>query len=277
MLDRFVGAGVRAVLAALLLATPAIVLPGTMGAAGFALPLIFLIAAGFVFVEYYTDYPSVVEFRDAPPFNRLRFACLFAVVLTTAVLCSDLMRPTLLTGAVAALGGIAGAALDVPYSPVRLMLIGIGSSGGSSMLEAVRAAAGLACLYAAVTLTIFAISIRRGWPVHAGPFNVWINMPLFDPTSGGDIVLRLRREARVNLVLGALVPFVLPAVIKLVTLAIGPLRLADPHTLIWVMSVWAFLPVSMIMRAMALGRVADMIEEKRRRAAALRAEDLVTA
>jgi hypothetical protein len=31
------------------------------------------------------------------------------------------------------------------------------------------------------------------------------------------------------------------------------------------MSVWAFLPTSMIMRGIALHRVADLVEEKRRR------------
>ncbi|WP_233495429.1 hypothetical protein [Rhodosalinus halophilus] len=277
MLDRIVGAGLRAVLAALLVATPALALPGTVGASGFVLPLICFIAAAFVFVEYFTDYPSVVEFRDAPPFNRLRFACLWAVVLTTAILCADLIRPTLLSGAIAGLGGLAGAALDFPYSPVRLMLISVADTSGTTMLEAVRAAAGLSCFYAAVTLVAFALSVRRGWPVRHTPFNVWINMPLFDPTGGGDIVLRLRREGRANLVLGALVPFVLPALIKLVTLVVGPLRLSDPHTLIWVMSVWAFLPVSMIMRAIALFRVAEMIESRRRRATELRERELAPA
>ncbi|MFP4044069.1 MAG: hypothetical protein ACLFTP_05805 [Rhodosalinus sp.] len=278
MFYRIVGAGLRAVLASLLVALPALAMPETVGASGYALPLVCSIAAVFVFIEYYTDYPSVVEFRDAPPFNRLRFACLFAVVLTTALLCTDLIRPTLLSSAIASLGGLVGAALDVPYSPVRLMLIGISDSGGARMLETVRAAAGLACIYAAVTLASFLVIVRRGWPVRTGAFNVWINMPLFDPTAGGDIVLRLRREARINLMLGALLPFVLPAVFKLVALVIGPLRLADPHTLIWVMSVWAFLPVSLIMRAIALGRVADMVEHKRRRqAAAAQAEALAPA
>lgn len=40
----------------------------------------------------------------------------------------------------------------------------------------------------------------------------------------------------------------------------------DPQTLIWTISAWAFLPASMIMRGVAMGRVAEMIEEKRRRA-----------
>lgn len=270
VIERLVGAAARAVLAALLVVMPALVLPATIGGGGFALPLVCFIAATFVFVEYYTDYPSVVEFRDAPPFNRLRFACLFAVVLSTAVVCADFVRPTLFSGALTSLGTLAGTALDFPYSPLRLLLIGVAESPGATALEAVHAAAGLACVYAALTLGIFALVVRRGWPLRDGPFNVWINMPLFDPTSGGDIVQRLRREGRVNLMLGVLVPFVLPAALKVVTLAVGPLRLGDPHTLIWMMSVWGFLPVSMIMRALALQRVADLVEDKRRRTTALR-------
>ena len=270
VIERVVGAAARAVLAALVVVTPALVLPGTIGGGGFALPIVCAVAAGFVFVEYYTDFPSVVDFRDAPPFNRLRFACLFAIVLSTSVLCADQVRPTLFSGAVASLGALTGGALDFPYSPVRMLLIGVADGASLSALEIAQSAAGLACVYAALTLGAFAIVLRRGWPLRDGPFNVWINMPLFDPTSGGDIVHRLRRDGRVNLILGALLPFVLPAVIKAVTLAVGPLRLGDPHTLIWVMSVWGFLPVSMIMRALALQRVADLVEDKRRRTAALR-------
>ena len=41
--------------------------------------------------------------------------------------------------------------------------------------------------------------------------------------------------------------------------------LTEPHTLIWVMTLWAFLPANLIIRGVALNRVADIIEEKRRR------------
>ena len=45
-----------------------------------------------------------------------------------------------------------------------------------------------------------------------------------------------------------------------------PITMDNPQTLIWTMSAWAFLPASMIMRGIAMSRVADLIEEKRMRA-----------
>ena len=41
---------------------------------------------------------------------------------------------------------------------------------------------------------------------------------------------------------------------------------SDPQTSIWVVSLWAFVPVSLLMRGVALSRIADLIAEKRRRA-----------
>jgi len=42
--------------------------------------------------------------------------------------------------------------------------------------------------------------------------------------------------------------------------------LQHPQTLIWTLAAWAFLPASIIMRGIAMGKIADMIEEKRKRA-----------
>jgi hypothetical protein len=42
--------------------------------------------------------------------------------------------------------------------------------------------------------------------------------------------------------------------------------LQNPQTQIWTIAAWAFLPASIIMRGVAMGKIADMIEEKRRRA-----------
>jgi len=65
--------------------------------------------------------------------------------------------------------------------------------------------------------------------------------------------------------LGFLLPFLIPAIVKLATLLMDPITLADPQTLIWTISAWAFLPASLIMRGIAMLRIADMIEDKRRR------------
>jgi len=95
---------------------------------------------------------------------------------------------------------------------------------------------------------------------------VWVNLPLFDPTTGGDVLQRLSRDARINIVLGFLLPFAIPAVVKLAADLVNPITLENPQTLIWTMSAWAFLPASMIMRGIALQRIADMIRDQRKRA-----------
>jgi hypothetical protein len=119
-------------------------------------------------------------------------------------------------------------------------------------------------------LVIFILLVRVAkWPSRNGAFNVWINLPLFDPTGGGDVLVRLKRDANVNIIFGFLLPFLIPAVVKTATDLVANLSMDDPQTLIWTMSAWAFLPASMIMRGIAMGRVAEMIEEKRRRAYAL--------
>ena len=104
-------------------------------------------------------------------------------------------------------------------------------------------------------------------------FNVWVNLPLFDPTAGGDVLQRLRRDARFNIAFGFLLPFVIPAVVKATSDLIDPITLENPQTLIWTITAWAFLPASMIMRGIAMGRVADLIEAKRRRAYERAAEE----
>ena len=74
---------------AMLVATPAIVLPGvTSDAQQFAFICAFF-AAALVFIEYFSAYPSILEFRFAPPFNRIRFAAaffsVFAILQTVGV------------------------------------------------------------------------------------------------------------------------------------------------------------------------------------------------
>jgi hypothetical protein len=134
------------------------------------------------------------------------------------------------------------------------------------LVETIRAAAGLAYLVAAIALIVFVLLVRvLGWPTRHGAFNVWVNLPLFDPTAGGDVISRLQRDARINIALGFLLPFLIPAMVKLASYLIDPIPFENPQTLIWTVSAWAFLPASMIMRGIAMNKVAGMIEDKRRR------------
>jgi hypothetical protein len=52
--------------------------------------------------------------------------------------------------------------------------------------------------------------------------------------------------------------------IKLMSGLIDVSQLTSPQMLVWVITAWAFVPASMIMRGLAMLRVADLIAQKRR-------------
>ena len=163
------------------------------------------------------------------------------------------------------MGALIGVAMDFPYSPVRLATLMLGDGASEAQVASVRTAAGMAYLISLVSLAVFVVTLSMGqWPRRGVAFNVWVNLPTFDPTAGGDVVTRLMRDARVNIALGFLLPFLTPAVVRIASTGFEPLTLTSPQTLIWTMTAWAFLPASLFMRGIAMGRVAEMIREKRR-------------
>ena len=265
MINRLTGALVRAVLVMILVATPSTLLSG-VGADGKEMVALVALFAGFLtFVEYNSAYPGLIEFRDAPPFNRVRFFMLFATVFLLTVIARGEEQPTTLTIFVQSVGGLIGKAMDFPYSPVRLATLVIGESATDGQVGLVRIAAGMSYLISLLSLAVFVILLKfYGWPSRGGAFNVWVNLPTFDPTAGGDVVDRLDRDARINIALGFLLPFLIPAVVQGGTTGFEPLTFTSPQTLIWTMAAWSFLPASLFMRGIAMGRIADMIREKRR-------------
>lgn len=268
-MNRLTGAILRASLMVLLIITPSIMLPGGSAESNQTVALVALLAAIFTLVEYNSTYPSLVEFRDAPPFNRLRYVALFATVLSLAVILETDGQSGTLVRLVELIGMRIAELLDFPYSPVRLMILMLPPSADAATIADMRTAAGLSYLISLVSLGYFVIMVRLGrWPSRRTAFNVWVNMPTFDPTAGRDVVHRLSRDSQINLILGFLLPFLIPAMVKLASDVFDPISLADPHTLIWTVTAWAFLPASLVMRGIALARVAQMIESQRKGAAA---------
>ena len=265
MIIRLAGAIIRALLVVVLLATPSLLLPGMTSDTAQMVTLVAIFGAGLTFFEYASSYPGLVEFRDAPPFNRIRFTSLFLTVILIALMTRGQVEPSSLTTFVASIGASIGDVIDFPYSPVRLVVLMLPPDTSVDHIELVRNSAGISYLISLLTLAIFIILQRvRRWPLKNGAFNVWVNLPTFDPTAGGDVVERLERDARFNIALGFLLPFLTPAVIKSATGLFGSVSLENPHTLIWTVAAWAFLPASLFMRGIAMGRIAGMITEKRR-------------
>ena len=267
LLGRLTSAATRAVLVALMVATPALMLPDVAAESSQITILVALLAAMLTFIEYNSSFPSIIEFRDAPPFNRLRFVALAVTVFLLSTIFRGQTEPSAISGVLTALGRLVGQGLDLPYSPVRLAVLMLPAGAPTHVAESVRTAAGTSYLISLVTIATFLFVLRfLQWPTRHGAFNVWVNLPLFDPTAGGDVIHRLQRDARNNIAIGFLLPFAIPAMVKLVSGLVDPVSLENPQTLIWTMSVWAFLPASLIMRGMAMAKVAELIQDKRRRA-----------
>ncbi|MDT0682068.1 hypothetical protein RM543_05180 [Roseicyclus sp. F158] len=265
MIGSLTGAAARAIFAALLVATPSLILPSASGA-NEIVALIALGAAAITFCEYFSHSPCLIEFRDAPPFNRIRFLSLFVTLFVLAVMFAGEGDGSTLSLLIRAVGLAAGTALDFPFSPVRLVVAGVPEEAGMSLALSIRAAAGLAYAISIVAIVFFVLILRlQRWPSRAGAFNVWINLPTFDPTTGNDIVARLNRDARINVALGFLLPFLIPSAAGGITALFGLRALSEPHSVVWLVSTWSFLPLSLFMRGIAMGRVASMIAEKRRR------------
>nr|WP_174819827.1 hypothetical protein [Ruegeria arenilitoris] len=245
--------------------TPALYLPASTSNGTEIVVFLAILAFILTFAEYNSAFPSFIEFRDAPPVNRLRFVGLMSMISFLTLICKNAYAPTELTSTVYSVGLAVANVVDFPYSPVRLVVLMLPADASQPLVELVRTTASVAYVAALVTIASFAYAVKlRGWPTGNGAFNVWTNLPLFDPTKGRDVVTRLQRDGRLNISVGVLLPFLIPALIKLLTDFIDPLSLSNPQTLIWTMSAWAFLPASMIMRGMATLRIAGLIVEKRR-------------
>ena len=94
----------------------------------------------------------------------------------------------MLTDFVAAVGLLFGHILDFPYSPVRLFSLMLSDGAGSAYANQVLAVAGLSYAIMLVTVGTFAgLLFLTRWPSHKKPFNVWVNLPTFDPTGGATL------------------------------------------------------------------------------------------
>jgi len=261
------GAVVRALLVAVLIALPSLMVDQGAHEASQIILLIAFAAGLLVFAEYWAHSPSIIEFRFAAPYNRIKFIALGAVILILSIIARGGHDPSSLALLLTDLGRSIGGLLDFPYSPVRQVLLLLPVHTPLEVVDFVGIAAGLSYAAALVIIVLFTLIVRvLGWPVRHGAFNVWMNLPLFDPTRGGDVVQKLQREASINLSLGFVLPFLLPVIAAVMQGVIETTSVLHPQTLIWTICGWAFLPASLVMRGIAMYRVAELISAKRRRA-----------
>ncbi len=266
MIVSLTGALLRATATAVLIALPTVLLPASTGGADQIVVLGALLASVLVFLEYNTTYPSIIEFRHAPPYNRLRFGAFGLTVIALALILRQPEVPSIGGALLRELASMLGRMLDFPFSPVRLLLLLMPDGAAPAQSELVRDMAALS--YAvSITMVVLFMAVLRGlgWPARTGAFNVWINLPMLSQTANGDIVPRMQIHALLNILLGITLPFFLPGVAITASALTGAITPSGPQTMIWALTLWAFLPAGLVMRGIAINRIASMILRKRNR------------
>ena len=260
------GALARGLAIAALVMLPALVMPGIPPETAHLVVLLALFAATLTAYEYASPYPGLLEFRVGAPYNRTRYLLVGICGLLLALLQRHGTDPGPLTGAVAGLAAACGQLFAAAPSPVALLVAALPESVDAAQRALVRDGAALVFFLGAAVLLAFAVAIRLGaWPRGKRPFNVWVNLPTFEPTAGHDVVSRLRRLSVLNLTAGLALPFLLPGVIVASTILMQPVSLTSPLGYVWGIVLWAYFPVAVIMRGMAMRRVARLIEQRRAR------------
>ncbi|PJJ82750.1 hypothetical protein CLV77_2524 [Brevirhabdus pacifica] len=265
MILRVASALLRAFLMMTLIVLPSLLVP-TAGVNTHLITLIIgLSLAVFVFTEYMAQSPGILEFRDAPPYNRMRFLLLFGSIILAAVAYRAPWDGTPLVRLVYSLGLLVGQTLDVPFSPMRLASGLIRPDASPWISQLVYVTLGLSFIMSVFVVWSLLLILRvNNWPSRSRAFNLWVNLPTFDPTSGGDVVASLVRSARINISLAILLPFFLPLAMRVVIGTLDPSALNAPLSIIWIVSIWMFLPTCCVMKAIVMHRLARLVSMQRR-------------
>jgi len=263
---RLLGAFIRAFLVLTVVACPAFLLPNASQAAQEISLIIGGIAGAFTLFEYASSHPGLVDFRFAPPYNRIRFVTFATQVLALIFLCravsgADPFSPTIIDYANRAV-----AVTDIPLSPVRVAVAMIGEDEGDTFNSLLAKAAAVSFVISFASFLFFAVTLWLfRWPVGRDNFNLWVNLPTFEPTSGRDVERRLFRDGTANILFGLGLPFVIPVLASRSGGWFDPSVLQNYQPLIWGAALWAFLPASLIIRGAALIKVGWLVKRARGR------------
>jgi len=266
VINRLVGAAIRAFLVLAVVASPAFLLPDVTQAAQEISLIIGAIAGAFTLFEYASSHPGLIDFRFAPPYNRIRFVTFFAQVMALIFLCRATSGSDPFSSDLMAYADQAVVLTNVPFSPVRVAVEMIGEGGTEPFRQLLLRASALSFLIAFASFLFFALTLWLfRWPVGRDNFNLWVNLPTFEPSSGRDVERRLFRDGTANILLGIGLPFLIPVLASRSGGWFDPTVLENYQPLIWGSALWAFLPASLVIRGAALVKVGWLVKRARSR------------
>jgi hypothetical protein len=265
--QRLSGGLLRALIVLFALISPAVLVPAVSSTAREISAVIGAIAGLCVFFEYAARNPGLIDFRFAPPYNRARFSVFTAVLFMMIFFVRAQDGRDDFSGQILMASINIGMRFDFPLSPVQMFATTLGDPAVpelSEMLEMLRGAAALSFVTAGTGTLFFGVLFWiTPWPADREDFNLWVNLPTLETAFGVEVERRLFRVAAGMILAGIGAPY---ASIALTSLAVGrfdPPMLLDPLPLVWAMTIWATAPMYLLLRGLAIAKIAWLIRRAR--------------
>lgn len=264
---RLLGAIFRALVVVAIVTIPSLLLTDApAGAVEFSL-IIGAIIGIFTVFEYGSGSPGFVDFRFAPPYNRFRVFTITLQIVFLSLVCRA-MALDVQSASILNLAQNIAEQLDFPYSPVAHAINVILETTPFSSASTILLVYTISISFAVgIGLTgIFAILLWVfNWPTNRATFNLWVNLPMFQPSEGKYVVKRLRRDATINIVVAIILIYLLPYVPKLGFDWFKVDLFETDQSIVWTTTLWIFVPSGMIARAFAMQKIARIIGRAQRR------------
>ncbi len=221
--------------------------------------IIAAIIAGFALFEYSSKTPGFVDFRFAPPYNRFRVGILAALAIGLSLI----VRAAILGNAEI----LALADQTIPYaltlnSPVDFALNKVASfetSTSPELLTRLFSAAFVISVSMAGVMSLLLWVFK--WPFGRANFNLWTNLPTFVPAEVSLTGRRLRRDGWLNIILSFALFYLISFTFPVLQERLGPDLFGNSHSLVWVVTVWAFLPTIMFIRGISLIKISRILSK----------------
>lgn len=256
-MTQFFGALIRALILGVIIATPSFILPDIPNVARELSMIIAAIIAAFALFEYASKSPGFVDFRFAPPYNRFRIGILAALAIGASLVVrasragneeilawADWTRSYTLT----------------PNSPVDFALGKIATfETASSTLLLTQVFSSVFFISLTLTALMSTLLWVFKWPFGRTQFNLWANLPTFTPAEVSLTGRRLRRDGWLNVFLSIALFYLFPFIFPLIQDSLGPDLFGNSHSLVWVATIWAFLPAFMFIRGTSLIKISRIL------------------
>ncbi len=264
MVSRLIGAFVRACLVLIVVAAPSLLLPDVSTTSVEISLILGGVVAAFTLFEYASSHPGLIDFRFAPPYNRIRFLAFTVQILSLIFLCRALEGRDAFSADLIALSDQMVSWLSFPLSPVNVASEMIAAGEDPTLASLIARAAALSFFVTFCSLVFFAIFLWLfRWPVGRRDFNLWVNLPTFEPGYGRDVERRLTRDGTINLLAGIVFLYLLPVLLSRASGWFDPSVLNNYQPLVWGVTIWAFISGSLVIRGAAILKVAMLISRSR--------------